>query len=30
MNVNDVLVKYIDEFPCDEPIFIEEVKAYLK
>lgn len=30
MNFNDILVKYIDEFPYDEPIFIEEIKDYLK
>lgn len=30
MNYNDILVKYIDEFPYDEPIFIEEIKDYLK
>lgn len=30
MNLNDILVKYIDEFPYDEPIFIEEIKDHLK
>ena len=30
MNYNDILVKYIDEFPYDEPIFIEEIEDYLK
>ena len=30
MNYNDILVKYIDEFPYDEPIFIDEIKDYLK
>lgn len=30
MNYNDILVKYIDEFPYDEPIFIEEIKDYFK
>lgn len=30
MNYNDILVKYIDEYPFDEPIFIEEIKEYFK
>lgn len=30
MNYNDILVKYIDELPYDEPIFIEEIKDYFK
>lgn len=30
MNYNDILVKYIDKCPCDEPIFIEEIKNYFK
>lgn len=30
MNYNDVLIKYIDECPYDEPIFIEEIKEYFK
>ena len=30
MNYNNILVKYIDEYPCDEPIFIEEIKDYFK
>lgn len=30
MNYNDILIKYIDECPYDEPIFIEEIKDYFK
>ena len=30
MNYNDILVKFIDEYPYDEPIFIEEIKDYFK
>ena len=30
MNYNDILVKYIDEYPCDEPIFIEDIKNHFK
>lgn len=30
MNYNDILIKYIDKCPYDEPIFIEEIKDYLK
>ena len=30
MNYNDILIKYIDECPYDEPIFIEDVKDYFK
>lgn len=30
MNYNDILVKYIDKCPYDEPIFIEEIKDYFK
>lgn len=30
MNYTDILVKYIDEYPYDEPIFIEEIKDYFK
>lgn len=30
MNYNDILIKYIDEYPYDEPIFIEEIKDYFK
>ena len=30
MNYNDVLIKYIDKCPYDEPIFIEEIKDYFK
>ena len=30
MNYNDILVRYIDKCPYDEPIFIEEIKAYFK
>ena len=30
MNYNDILIKYIDEYPYDEPIFIEDIKDYFK
>lgn len=30
MNYNEILIKYIDECPYDEPIFIEEIKEYFK
>ena len=30
MNYNEILNKYIDEYPYDEPIFIEEIKEYFK
>lgn len=30
MNYNDILIKYIDKCPYDEPIFIEEIKDYFK
>lgn len=30
MNYNYILIKYIDEYPYDEPIFIEEIKDYFK
>ena len=30
MNYNDILIKYIDEYPYDEPIFIEDIKEYFK
>lgn len=30
MNYNDLLIKYIDRCPYDEPIFIEEIKEYFK
>ena len=30
MNYNDILIKYIDSCPYDEPIFIEEIKDYFK
>ena len=30
MNYNDILVKYIDDYPYEEPIFIEEIKEYFK
>lgn len=30
MNYNNILIKYIDEYPYDEPIFIEEIKDYFK
>ena len=30
MNYNDILIKYIDGCPYDEPIFIEEIKDYFK
>lgn len=28
MNYNDILIKYIDKCPYDEPIFIEDIKNY--
>lgn len=30
MNYNDILIKYIDDYPYDEPIFIEEIKDYFR
>lgn len=30
MNYNELLLKYINECPYDEPIFIEEIKNYFK
>lgn len=30
MNYNDMLIKYIDNCPNDEPIFIEEIKDYFR
>lgn len=30
MNYNELLAKYIDEFPYDEPMFIEDIKDYFK
>ena len=30
MNYNDILIKYIDKCPYDEPIFIEDIKNYFK
>lgn len=30
MNYNDILIRYIDEYPYDEPIFVEDIKAYFK
>ncbi len=30
MNYNEILIKYIDDYPYDEPIFIEEIKEYFK
>lgn len=30
MNYNDVLIKYINEYPYDEPILIEDIKKYFK
>lgn len=30
MNYNDILIKYIDEYPYDEPIFIEDIKNHFK
>ena len=29
MNYNEVLLNYIDKYPYDEPIFIEDIKKYL-
>lgn len=30
MNYNEILNNYIDKYPYDEPIFIEEIKDYFK
>ncbi len=30
MNYNDILIRYIDEYPYDEPIFIENIKDYFR
>lgn len=30
MNYNEILIKYIDKCPYDEPIFIEDIKGYFK
>lgn len=30
MNLNDILIKYINAYPYDEPIFIEEIRDYFK
>ena len=30
MNYNEMLVKYIDDYPYDEPIFIDDIKDYFK
>ena len=30
MNYNQMLIRYIDEYPVDEPILIEEIKDYFK
>lgn len=30
MNYNDILLKYINDYPYDEPIFIEDIKAYFQ
>lgn len=30
MNYNDILIKYIDNCPYNEPIFIDEIKKYFK
>lgn len=30
MNYNELLLSYINEYPLDEPIFIEDIKKYFK
>lgn len=30
MNYNNILIDYIDNYPFDEPIFIEDIKEYLR
>lgn len=30
MNYNNILIEYIDKFPNDEPIFIEDIKEYFR
>ena len=30
MNYNEILIKYIDNCPYDEPIFVEEIKEYFQ
>lgn len=30
MNYNDILVKFVDDYPHDEPFFIEEIKDYFR
>lgn len=30
MNYNEILMNYIDKYPYDEPIFIEDIKDYFK
>ena len=30
MNYNEVLLNYIDKYPYDEPIFIEDIKKYFQ
>lgn len=30
MNYNEILVRYIDSYPYDEPIFIEDIKNYFQ
>lgn len=30
MNYNNILIKYIDKCPYDEPIFIDDIKKYFK
>lgn len=30
MNYNEILIKYIDNYPTNEPILIEDIKTYIK
>ena len=30
MNYNEILIKYIDNYPTDEPIFIEDIKRHFE
>ena len=30
MNYNELLIKYINDYPYDEPIFIDDIKKHFK
>ena len=30
MNYNEILIKYIEEYPFDEPIFVNDIRQYFK